>query len=257
MYHNLDFVWMAANLYQQYKEKYAKPIMERFQALAPQFNFSSDDIVGMQQLCGYETVIRGSSPFCSLDVFSANDWLDFEYMNDIQYFYNAGYANPISGTLGFPWVNASSEALLADEASEDIYVSFTHRELPPAVIVALGLFNNSAYSGTNNPNATMPLTTQNYGRVWRSSVILPFLTNIAIEKMACDSYGYDAGDFFRVLVNQSPQQMQGCDDGPGVSCSKDKFGKWVESRGELFGSYTEKCQPEYNNSTDVLTIYKQ
>jgi len=257
MYHNLDFVWMAANLSQQYKEKYTKPIMERFQALAPQFNFSSDDIVGMQQLCGYETVIRGSSPFCSLDVFSANDWLDFEYMNDIQYFYNAGYANPISGTLGFPWVNASSEALLADEASEDIYVSFTHRELPPAVIVALGLFNNSAYSGTNNPNATMPLTTQNYGRVWRSSVILPFLTNIAIEKMACDSYGYDAGDFFRVLVNQSPQQMQGCDDGPGVSCSKDKFGKWVESRGELFGSYTEKCQPEYNNSTDVLTIYKQ
>lgn len=209
----------------------------------------------MQELCGYETVIRGSSPFCNLDVFPPNDWLGFEYTNDIQYFYNAGYANQISGVLGFPWVNASAGLLLGDNAGEDIYVSFTHRELPPTVIVALGIFNNSEYSGANNPNATMPLTTQNYGRVWKSSAILPFLTNIAMEKMSCDSPGYDAGDYFRVLVNQSPQELPGCSDGPGVSCSKAKFQDWVTSRGELFGGYTERCQPEYKNSTDVLTIY--
>jgi len=229
--------------------------MERFHNLAPGFNFTANDIVGMQELCGYETVIRGSSPFCNLELFSPNDWLDFEYTNDIQYFYNAGYANPISGVLGFPWVNASAGLLLGDEANQDIFVSFTHRELPPTVIVALGLFNNSQYSGTNNPNATMPLNTQNYGRAWKSSAILPFLTNIAVEKMSCDSYGYDAGDYFRVLVNQSPQQLPGCDNGPGVSCSRDRFQDFISSRGELFGSFTEKCQPEYNNSTDVMTIY--
>ncbi|KAJ4286746.1 hypothetical protein N0V90_012998 [Kalmusia sp. IMI 367209] len=239
----------------QYKKKYTKPIIERFNNLAPGLNFTADDIVGMQELCGYETVIRGSSPFCSLELFTANEFLDFEYMNDIQYFYNAGYANPISGVLGFPWVNASAGLLLEEEADQDIYVSFTHRELPPTVIVALGLFNNSQYSGVNNPNATMPLTTQNYGRVWRSSAILPFLTNIAVEKLSCDTYGYDAGDYFRVLVNQSPQQLPGCDDGPGVSCSKAKFQDFISSRGEELGSFTEKCQPEYDNSTDILTIY--
>ncbi|KAF2643054.1 phosphoglycerate mutase-like protein [Massarina eburnea CBS 473.64] len=241
----------------QYKDKYTKPIIARFHDLAPGFNFTEDDIVGMQQLCGYETVIRGSSPFCDLAVFSANEWLDFEYMNDIQYFYNAGYANPISGVIGFPWVNASAALLLADDAKQDIYVSFTHRELPPTVIVAMGLFNNSAYSGTNDPNATMPLTTQNYGRAWKSSAILPFLSNIAVEKMTCESYGYDSGDYVRVLVNSSPQPMVDCNDGPGESCSASKFKDWVASRGELFGSYTEKCQPEYNNSTDVMTIYDQ
>ncbi|OAL57062.1 acid phosphatase-like protein [Pyrenochaeta sp. DS3sAY3a] len=239
----------------QYKETYTKPIIARFHDLAPGFNFTSDDIVGMQQLCGYETVIRGSSPFCSLDLFSQNEWLAFEYMNDIMYFYNTGYGNEISGVLGFPWVNATASALLANETSQDLYVSFTHRELPPTVIVALGLFNNSAYSGTDNINDTMPLSTQNYGRAWKSSYILPFLTNIAIEKMTCDSYGFSAGEYIRVLVN-SAQQPLACADGPGESCSVSGFQDFVQERGAEFGGYTEKCQPEYTNSTDILSLYE-
>jgi acid phosphatase len=114
----------------------------------------------------------GSSPFCSLDLFSRNDWLSFEYMNDIMYHYNTGYGNQISGVLGFPWVNASTSLLFADDANktatEDLYVSFTHRELPPTVLVALGLFNNSAFTGANHVNDTMPLDRPNHGRVWKS-----------------------------------------------------------------------------------------
>lgn len=208
----------------------------------------------MQQLCGYETVIRGSSPFCSLDVFSQDEWLAFEYMNDIQYHYNAGYGNQISGVLGYPWLKASTESLLADDADQDIDISFTHRELPPAVIVALGIFNNSAFSGADNVNATMPLTKQNYGRAWRSSRIIPFLANIAIERMTCDSYGFAADDYVRVLVNQSPQPLP-CADGPGESCSKAAYQEYVQSKGDRFGGFTEKCQPKYTNSTDELSIY--
>jgi hypothetical protein len=84
---------------------------------------------------------------------------------------------------------------------------------------------------------------------------MPFLGNIAIEKMACDSYGYDAGDYFRVLVNRNPQQMPDCTDGPGESCSRSKFEQYIKERGQMFKGYTEECEPEYNNSTDVLTIY--
>lgn len=209
-----------------------------------------------QQLCGYETVIRGSSEFCSLDLFYQNDFLSFEYMNDIMYHYNTGYGNEISGVLGFPWLNASVSSLLGNKSDQDLYVSFTHRELPPTVIVALGLFNNSDPGGASDINASMPLDKPNHHRAWKSSEILPFLTNIAIERMSCDSYGYSVGEYVRVLVNQSPQPLA-CADGPGESCSMDAFKSFVDSRGEMFGGFTAKCDPEYNNSTDILSIYEK
>lgn len=236
---------------------YTKPIIARLNAQAPSFNFTVDDIVGMQELCGYETVIRGSSPFCSLSLFTPNDWLGFEYANDLMYFQNTGYGNEISGVIGLPWVNATFNTLLAGNTStaQDLYVSFTHRELPPTVLVALGLFNNTAYSGANNQNATMPTNTINTGRAWVSSRILPFLTNVAVEKMSCASYGFDAGEYYRVLVNQSPQLLPGCSDGPGYSCARAGLTSFLAERQQMFGGYSQKCGVDYGNSTDVLTIY--
>jgi acid phosphatase len=236
---------------------YTKPIIARFQNEAAAFNFTSNDIIGMQELCGYETVIRGKSPFCSLVLFSPNEWLGFEYMNDIMYHLNTGYGMALSGVIGFPWLNSTANLLTASNSSttQDLYVSFTHRELPPTVLVAMGLFNNSEFSGANNVNATMPNTVINHRRAWESSKILPFLTNIAIEKMQCDSLGYTSGEYYRVLVNQSPQSLPGCVDGPGESCSSANFTSFVQERGRMFGGYSQKCGTDYSNSTDVLSIY--
>ena len=253
---------------QTYQKIFTAPILSRFRAQVPNFNWTANDISGMFELCGYETVIRGSSPFCSLDVFSPDDWQGFEYTNDIMYFQNTGYGNPISGTIGFPWVNATAGLLLASDndnstgKQQDLYVSFTHRELPPTVLVALGLFNNSAFSGANDVNATMPNDEINPYRAWQSSKILPFLTNIAVEKLECDSYGYQdnattTGEYYRVLVNQSPQLLPGCVDGPGFSCSRSGFEKFVQERGEMFGDFSNKCGVDYDNSTDVIGIYSK
>jgi acid phosphatase len=210
----------------------------------------------MFELCGYETVIRGFSPFCSPDLFTAAEWLAFEYGNDLMYFHNTGYGRDLSPAIGFPWLNATRSILADESAAQDLYVSFTHRELPPTVLTALGLFNNSAYSGADDVNATMPTDTINYGRVWKSSQILPFLTNIAIEKMVCDSYGYEDGVYYRVLVNEGPQPLVGCRDGPGESCSDQAFGRFVQQRGERYGDFGKACEVDYENSTDVLSIYQ-
>lgn len=210
----------------------------------------------MQALCGYETVIRGSSSFCSLDLFSPDEWLGFEYANDIFYHYNTGYGNPTSGVIGFPWLNASINLLTADQAEQDLYISFTHRELPPTVLVAMGLFNNSQFSGADTVNATMPTNQINYNRAWVSSYILPFLTNIGIERMNCSTRGNsDASIYYRVLVNGSPQSLPGCTDGPLESCSASGLQDFLDDRAALFGGYSEKCNVTYSNSTDVLTIY--
>lgn len=189
------------------------------------------------------------------------------------YHHNTGYGNPISPVLGWPWLNATSALLLSPTTSsnntsntttsstpQDLTISFTHRELPPTVLVALGLFNNTAFSASSNVNATMPSDAINPRRAWMSSHILPFLTNIAIERMECDSFGFqddagEVGEYYRVLVNQSPQLLPGCTDGPGYSCSRIGWQRMIEERGTMFGGYSEKCGVEYKNSTDVLGIY--
>lgn len=216
----------------------------------------------MSLLCGYETVIRGSSPFCDLKVLSPNEWLGFEYTNDLMYHYNTGYGSPFSGAIGLPWANATFNTLMSTQnnmsnatTDQDLYISFTHRELPPTVLVALGLFNNSAFSGANEINGTMPSDRINHRRAWKSSHVLPFLTNVAIEKMECDSFVFDKGTYYRVLVNDSPQSLDGCSGGPGESCKEEELKVWLEGRAQVVGDFGSTCGVDYGNSTDVLGIY--
>ncbi|OLN88271.1 Acid phosphatase PHO1 [Colletotrichum chlorophyti] len=241
-----------------FQEKYAKPIIARFNELAPDFNFTVSDVFGMQQLCGYETVIRGKSPFCNLELFTPDDWLSWEYTEDVRYHYNVGYGSEVAGYVGLPWLNATASLLLNEGPNdEDLYVSFTHRELPPMVLVAMGLFNNSEFGGSeDNVNDTMPLDRINYRRAWRSSHVLPFLSNIAIERFNCTgSHGYDDGEYYRVLVNSAPQPLPDCADGPGTTCSKAGFSEFLQDRVDKFAGFSGKCGVEYSNSTDTLSIY--
>jgi len=247
----------------KYVKKYTAPILSRLKDMAPRFNWTSDDVVAMFEWCGYDTVIRGQSPFCSLDLFRPDEWLQFEYGQDIMYHYNVGYGSPYSGAIGYPWVNATYNLLDAavSNDTQDLYVSFTHRELPPTVLVALGIFNNSALTGANNVNVTMPTERINYHRSWISSHILPFLTNVAIEKMNCsESYGYQNvtdPTFYRVLVNRSPQTLPTCFDGPLESCSAAGMRALIQERGQMFGDFGATCGVNYTNSTNVLSIYSQ
>jgi len=44
-----------------YVKRYTAPIIARLHAMAPGFNWTADDIVGMQEWCGYDTVSADSS----------------------------------------------------------------------------------------------------------------------------------------------------------------------------------------------------
>ena len=243
----------------KYVDVYTAPIIARLKELTSGFNFTSSDVIAMQSLCGYDTVIRGFSPFCSTELFTPDEWLQFEYGQDIQYHFNSGYGSPYSGATGFPWLNTTLKHLSADSSAQDLYISFTHRELPPMVLVAMGLFNNSQFSGGNDVNETFPLDQVNYNRAWISSRILPFLANIAIERMNCTAaYGKnntDASTYYRVLVNQSPQVLPGCYDGPGQSCSSKGLQTFLKRRANLFEGYSKICGNSYSNSTDKITFY--
>lgn len=76
-----------------------------------------------------------------------------------------------------------------------------------------------------------------------------------MEKMSCDLPGYPSGEYYRVLVSNTPQRLQGCSDGPGTSCSRSAFVDWFQERQAMFQPFDVSCRTDYGNVTDSLDIY--
>ena len=249
---------------EQFAETYIPAILDRFNSMTSAFNFTAEDVLAMQTLCAYESVILGYSNFCSLQLFSADEWLAFEYLNDILEFYSMGYGTSVPGHIGFPWFNAGADLLTANPApSQALYISITHREILPMIATAMGLFNNSAFA-SGNINDTMPTTVVNHRRAFKTSNIFPLLGHVAIERLNCSSsFGYskvmqqNEGVFYRALWNSAPQQLPGCVDGPGETCSAQAFQEYIQQRQAMFGGYLQACQVNYTGGSNVLSIYAE
>ena len=69
------------------------------------------------------------------------------------------------------------------------------------------------------------------------------------------SAGAEGSNFYRVLVNQSPQSLPGCVDGPSESCPASGLQMFLEERAAMFGGFGEICGVDYTNSTDVVGFY--
>ncbi|THU94365.1 hypothetical protein K435DRAFT_860642 [Dendrothele bispora CBS 962.96] len=146
------------------------------------------DIGVMQDLCGFGSEVSGDHRFC--DVFTENEWLDYEYAHDLNYYYGSGPGNPLSATVGFPWLKAVTDpfrsrtwdysTLLSLHLSWDSPCIPFHDNNIPSLIPALGLWNSSQVSPlpiTHRP----PLS----AREFCSSHLVSFLGNVAIERMSC------------------------------------------------------------------------
>ena len=235
---------------QEYIQRYTAPILARFEALVPGFGWTAEDVLAMQEICGYETIVSASSQFCSTSLFSSDEWLYFEYAKDLMFHFNTGYGNAdVAGALGHPWVNSMFKLLTAPASEkmsgeQDMYISVAHADLVASVMVTLGLFNNSAFSGANDMAATMPLDRVNHERAWVTSDIVPFLGNVQMEKLNCsEAYGYRGprGDYYRVLVNEAPQPLIGCVDGPAESCSRAGLERLWSEKTARFGDWAGVC----------------
>lgn len=105
------------NMLEKFQEAYIPPIAYRLvdgEGNLAVGNFTNLEIYSMQEMCGFETIARGSSPWC--DVFTNRDWYHFEYARDIIHFYRAGPGNKYAGAMGWLWLNATAQLLKAGPA---------------------------------------------------------------------------------------------------------------------------------------------
>ncbi|KAF7901769.1 uncharacterized protein EAF01_007068 [Botrytis porri] len=235
---------------------YAPSIIARLQQYSP-VQLGNYDIMGLQQLCGYESAITGKiSKIC--DVFTDYEWMSYEYAWDMKYSRMVGHGNPLSPYLGFPWLNTTAHLFskfhapqhsessgdgIPDDDGQRFFLSFTHREVPPFIATALGLFNSS-----NAFTEEFPTDRINWSRSWKMSELIPFLGHVGIEKLTCKGLKGDADDeddvqeFVRIIANTAPRPIPECQGGPGASCEFHQFVEIVKRGMGIYGDFDGVCK---------------
>ncbi|KAJ3010023.1 hypothetical protein NUW54_g2610 [Trametes sanguinea] len=111
-----------------YRAAYQPAVADRLNQYLHGLALNASDIAVMQDLCGFQAEIDGDIRFC--DIFAESEWLDYEYAHDLNYYYGSGPGNPLSATVGYPWLQAVTELFLHGpdntENDGDNFVPSTH-----------------------------------------------------------------------------------------------------------------------------------
>ncbi|KAK3629126.1 hypothetical protein LTR56_018247 [Elasticomyces elasticus] len=240
----------GVRMWSQWRESYMPAIVGRLST--PDVTFTESEVYSMQELCGFELIAKGSSKWC--DVFTHEEWEQFEYARDVLHYYRTGPGTPYSATMGWLWLNATAN-LLQEGAAEagPLFFSFVHDGDIIPMLAALDLLPDQV---------DLPISHLSRNRTFRTSDIVPMGGRIIFERLACPAaqacwnkadYGYpnmvfcepyDAGkeDYFvRINVNDGIVALPGCDSGPGSSCPLAEFMQRVKQRGDQAGNFKETC----------------
>lgn len=109
---------MLARFQEVYIPDIAKKLVEENPALG---QLAVWEVYGMQEMCGFEIMVRGSSPWC--DVFTQQDWYHFEYARDLLHYYRAGPGNVYSAAMGWLYLNATTALLGAGPDAGNLFLS--------------------------------------------------------------------------------------------------------------------------------------
>ncbi|KAL8654913.1 MAG: hypothetical protein Q9210_001217 [Variospora velana] len=243
----------------KFRSTYLPAIAARFQAQNPGIRFTDGELYSMQEMCGFEILVRGSSPWC--DVFTQEDWLNFEYARDVIHNYRAGPGNRFGPVMGSLWLNATAELLkTGPEAAGRLFFSFVHDGDIIPLLAALDLFP------TVEP---LPVTHRApSSRAWRSSQIVPMNGRIIFERLTCKPSSRNtskgggvhhqaAGEhFIRININDGIVGLQICASGPGSSCPLEDFLTLVRRRVEEVGDFRTVCGLEAGAPAKIMFLHQ-
>ncbi|KAJ4466269.1 phosphoglycerate mutase-like protein [Lentinula aciculospora] len=216
--------------------------------------FDATDVGVMQDLCGFGFEIGGDKRFC--DIFTDEEWLDYEYAADLNYYYGSGPGNPFSAVTGYPWIKAIVDLFEAGPnhsvtngtlTPPPLIMGFSHDNNLPPLISALGLWNDTVLSLTQRDRHPL--------RQFRSGHLVAFRGYLALERLSCtpQPISTDNGVFHqigvlggsiissngtfattsvpqsyvRVRADNAPIPLPSCSSGPGQTCSLAQFVEMV------------------------------
>ncbi|KAJ4985553.1 histidine acid phosphatase [Stagonosporopsis vannaccii] len=199
----------------------------RLQSQASGINFTATDAIAMLQLCSYETVALGYSAFC--DLFSEQDYLNYEYYYDLIFYYNNGPGSPVSAAQGkgyldeylarftgqYPSPNSALNETFDNSSTffplqQSIYADATHEVVVLDVLTAFNLtalFDGPPLSATGNQQAN----------TFVASRLVPFATHFTTQVLECKNKS--PSKQVRFIVNDAVVPINGSH--PGCPADKD------------------------------------
>ncbi|PSN74696.1 acid phosphatase PHO12 precursor [Corynespora cassiicola Philippines] len=242
---------------------YLPPIRSRLNNLIQgNFNFTQWDVSIIPYLCGFETQITGSrSPFC--DLYTEEEILQYEYAQDLRYWYGNGLGTEIEKFLMVPVVDGLLNRFVdgpnATYTNSDgtafvppkLIVSFANDGQINQLIAATGVFDNEPHLPSNQ-------TLEN--RLFRASRLVPMRGTVAFERLSCAAEGYGNGTstYVRVRFNDVVYPIADCESGPGSSCPLGQYKSIIEGKLETAGNYGELCNvtnPDVPGDRNSVTFF--
>ncbi|KAG8710111.1 hypothetical protein FRC08_017607 [Ceratobasidium sp. 394] len=222
---------------------YLANAVARFNKMAPEVQWTVEDVYAAQQMCPYETVSLGYSKFCEL--FSKDEWDGFDYSLDLGFWYNDAFGSPIAQALGLGWLselvarlthtpitvhNTSTNATMHDSIrfplNDAIYVDATHETVFLNIITAMNLTNFAS-------DGQLPSTHIPPNRKFKSSRLSPFATNMQVQLLSCATQPESQ---IRIIINDGVVPLttvKGCPEDKHGRCPLDTF---VAAQKETIGS---------------------
>ena len=221
-------------------DTYLPPIQRRLNSLINgSFQFTQSDISIIPYLCGFETQITGHrSPWC--DVFTESETLQYEYAQDIRYWYGNGPGSQVGADMMLPFL--SDLVLRFIDGPNATYQTSKNATFKPNRLIAA--FTNDGQvnqlvsgSGIFDSEPALPSTFIPANRTYKASNFVTMRSTISFERLNCGS----AGLFMRLKLNDQVYPVARCQNGPGRSCALADYQRLVEGKIAAIGSFAELC----------------
>lgn len=170
---------------------YVSPIAARLNAeINGNFSFTESEVTIMPYLCGFETQITGKpSPFC--DIFTEEEILQYEYAQDLRYWYGTGLGTDIEKLQMLPtldmlvrrFVDGPDKTYMLRNSTfqaPNVIASFSNDGQINQLIAASGIFDNEPQ---------LPANRIYRDRKFRASRSTPMRGTIAFERLVCGGAG--------------------------------------------------------------------
>jgi acid phosphatase len=233
----------------KWQQTFSRPIAERLASHAKGVELTPLDIYGMMEMCGFEILARGKSPWCI--VFTQQEWLDFEYGRDLLHFYRAGPGNAYAGAMGFLWLDATQN-LMSNHSSEDVYFSFVHDGDIVPVLATLQMLDEPVMS------QELPTDRVKKDRTWRTSDVVPMGGRMIFERISCGSELSNREHFVRLFINDGLMKLSVLPQASHIenAVGLGDFQDFVASKRNIFGGFKEECSLS-ENTPDHITFLHQ